>query len=81
MCSTAPRVRVCRAVVASLAVVFVVAFWLFYASHVVKEPDLVRYKSLAAFALNLVYFVAAVVAFLELLKSSRRAGSLLQTGE
>jgi ABC-2 type transport system permease protein len=34
-----------------------------------------------AFALNLVYFFAAVIAFLELLKSSRRTGSLLQTGE
>jgi ABC-2 type transport system permease protein len=34
-----------------------------------------------AFALNLVYFAAAVVAFLELLKSSRRAGTLLQAGE
>jgi len=36
---------------------------------------------LAAFALNAVYFAAAVIAFLELLKSARRAGSLLQTGE
>jgi ABC-2 type transport system permease protein len=34
-----------------------------------------------AFALNIVYFAAAVVAFLELLKSSRRAGTLLQAGE
>jgi ABC-2 type transport system permease protein len=34
-----------------------------------------------AFALNVVYFAAAVVAFLELLKSSRRAGTLLQAGE
>jgi hypothetical protein len=34
-----------------------------------------------AFALNVVYFAAAVIAFLELLKSSRRVGSLLQTGE
>jgi ABC-2 type transport system permease protein len=36
---------------------------------------------LAAFALNVVYFAAGVVAFLALLKSSRRAGSLLQAGE
>src|SRR5215471_14238695 len=36
---------------------------------------------LEAFLLNALYFAAAVVAFLELLKSSRRAGSLLQTGE
>jgi ABC-2 type transport system permease protein len=34
-----------------------------------------------AFALNALYFAAAVLAFLELLKSSRRAGSLLQAGE
>src|SRR4029434_6347849 len=34
-----------------------------------------------ALALNAVYFAAAVIAFLELLKSARRAGSLLQTGE
>src|SRR4030088_170122 len=34
-----------------------------------------------AFALNAVYFAGAVVAFLALLNSSRRSGSLLQTGE
>jgi ABC-2 type transport system permease protein len=34
-----------------------------------------------AFALNAVYFAAAVFAFLALLKSARRVGSLLQTGE
>jgi ABC-2 type transport system permease protein len=34
-----------------------------------------------ALALNAVYFVAAVLAFFQLLKSARRAGSLLQTGE
>ena len=36
---------------------------------------------LAAFALNAVYFGAGVVVFLQLLKSARRVGSLLQTGE
>jgi ABC-2 type transport system permease protein len=36
---------------------------------------------IAAFALNALYFAGAVVAFLQLLKSARRAGSLLQTGE
>jgi ABC-2 type transport system permease protein len=35
----------------------------------------------AAFALNALYFVAAVIAFLQLLKSARRVGSLLQSGE
>jgi ABC-2 type transport system permease protein len=34
-----------------------------------------------AFALNTLYFAAGVIAFLALLKSSRRAGSLLQAGE
>ena len=36
---------------------------------------------LQACALNAVYFSAAVVAFLQLLKSARRQGSLLQSGE
>jgi len=40
----------------------------------VFRPDLM----VEAFALNAVYFAAAVIAFLELLKSSRRVGSLLQ---
>ena len=34
-----------------------------------------------AFALNVVYFAVAVFVFLALLKSARRVGSLLQTGE
>jgi ABC-2 type transport system permease protein len=34
-----------------------------------------------AFALNALYFTAAVIAFLALLKSARRQGSLLQSGE
>jgi ABC-2 type transport system permease protein len=36
---------------------------------------------LQAFAINAVLFVAAVLAFLRLLESARRHGSLLQTGE
>jgi ABC-2 type transport system permease protein len=36
---------------------------------------------LTALSLNTVYFVAAAVAFLKLLDSARRQGSLLQTGE
>ena len=36
---------------------------------------------LEAFALNALYFAAGVLAFLQLLKSARRVGSLLQTGE
>jgi ABC-2 type transport system permease protein len=34
-----------------------------------------------AFALNVVYFIAAIIAFLALLKSAREVGSLMQTGE
>jgi ABC-2 type transport system permease protein len=34
-----------------------------------------------AFALNALYFAAAVVVFLQLLASARRVGSLLQSGE
>ncbi|MET0277776.1 MAG: ABC transporter permease [Pseudorhodoplanes sp.] len=34
-----------------------------------------------AFALNVAYFIAAIVAFLALLKSARNMGSLMQTGE
>jgi ABC-2 type transport system permease protein len=34
-----------------------------------------------AFALNVAYFIAAIIAFLALLKSARDMGSLMQTGE
>jgi ABC-2 type transport system permease protein len=44
--------------------------------HVVRVDLMVE-----AFALNVVYFVAGVFAFLQLLRSARRVGSLLQTGE
>jgi ABC-2 type transport system permease protein len=36
---------------------------------------------IAAFAMNIVLFAAAVTGFLQLLKSARRNGSLMQTGE
>jgi len=36
---------------------------------------------LAAFALNAIYFAIAVAVFLGLLRSARRIGSLLQSGE
>jgi ABC-2 type transport system permease protein len=36
---------------------------------------------LAAFALNALYFGAATFAFLRLLASARRQGTLMQTGE
>jgi len=36
---------------------------------------------LEAFVLNALYFGAGVLVFLQLLKSARRVGSLLQTGE
>jgi len=34
-----------------------------------------------AFALNIVFFTAGALAFMQLLNSARRHGSLLQTGE
>jgi ABC-2 type transport system permease protein len=34
-----------------------------------------------AFALNAIYFIAAVIGFLALLRSARAAGSLMQIGE
>jgi ABC-2 type transport system permease protein len=43
----------------------------------VFRPELM----IKAFLLNLIYFAAAVVAFLRLLASARRIGSFLQTGE
>jgi ABC-2 type transport system permease protein len=43
----------------------------------VFRPELM----IKAFALNVLYFAAAVVVFLKLLASARRIGSLLQTGE
>ena len=44
--------------------------------HVVRVDLMIE-----AFALNVLYFAAGVFAFLQLLKSARRVGSLLQTGE
>jgi ABC-2 type transport system permease protein len=41
------------------------------------RPDLM----IEAFALNVVYFAISAFAFLQLLKSARRVGSLLQSGE
>jgi ABC-2 type transport system permease protein len=45
--------------------------------HQVFRPDLMLY----ALALNAVLFGAGVLAFLKLLQSARRHGSLMQTGE
>ena len=36
---------------------------------------------LTAFALNAAYFAVAIFIFLQLLKSARRIGSLMQSGE
>jgi ABC-2 type transport system permease protein len=44
--------------------------------HVFRPELMVK-----AFALNVLYFAAAVVVFMKLLESARRVGSLLQTGE
>jgi ABC-2 type transport system permease protein len=62
--------------------------WMLPPTHVFEgmrallmEQQLRADLMIQALALNAIYFAAAVVAFLQLLKSARRAGSLLQTGE
>ena len=52
--ATLPRVRVYRALVCLLILVFLISFWLFYVNHIVKEAEVVTYKSLVAFAVQLV---------------------------
>lgn len=52
--STLPRVHIYRALVCLLILVFLVSFWLFYASHVMNETERVEYKGLVQFALHLV---------------------------
>ncbi len=51
--ATLPRMRIFRAVVSALAAVFLVSFWLFYASHLAHERELVEYSGLVRFALSL----------------------------
>ena len=57
--ATLPRIRIFRAVVSLLTVVFIVSFWLFYASHVAKrergayKTDHSFLQSLVQFAVNL----------------------------
>lgn len=53
--ATLPRIRLFRAVVSLLTVVFLVSFWLFYASHVAKR-DRVAYKTDHSFLQSLVQF-------------------------
>ena len=52
--STLPRIHIYRALVCLLIVVFLVSFWLFYASHILKETERVEYTGLVQFALHLV---------------------------
>ena len=49
-----PRIRIYRTVISVLILIFLVSFWLFYASHIVNERELVKYKSLVQFAVSLV---------------------------
>ncbi len=49
-----PRVRIYRAVVFVLVLIFLSAFWLFYAAHLIHERELVQYKGLVGFASDLV---------------------------
>ena len=52
--ATLPRVRVYRALVCLLILVFLISFWLFYVNHIVSEAEVVTYKSLVSFAVQLV---------------------------
>ena len=52
--ATLPRIHIFRAVIAVLILVFLTSFWLFYISHLVHEKDLVKYRGLVQFSLNLV---------------------------
>lgn len=52
--STLPRIHIYRALVCLLIVVFLISFWLFYASHILKETERVDYAGLVQFALHLV---------------------------
>lgn len=52
--ATLPRIHIFRAMVCTLILVFLISFWLFYTSHVLNERDLVKYKGLVQFALNLI---------------------------
>ena len=52
--ATLPRIHIYRAFVCLLIVVFLITFWLFYASRLLKEPQLVNYVELVQYALNLV---------------------------
>ena len=52
--STLPRIHIYRALVCLLIVVFLISFWLFYASHILKETERVEYVGLVQFALHLV---------------------------
>jgi vang-like len=52
--STLPRIHVYRALVCLLILVFLISFWLFYASHILNETISVEYSGLVQFALHLV---------------------------
>ena len=52
--ATLPRIHIYRAFVCLLIMVFLITFWLFYASRILKEPQLVNYAELVQYALNLV---------------------------
>ena len=52
--ATLPRIHIYRALVCLLIVVFLISFWLFYASHILQEAELVDYLGLVQFASHLV---------------------------
>eukprot|EP00096_Caligus_rogercresseyi_P008972 TRINITY_DN2957_c0_g1_i1.p1 TRINITY_DN2957_c0_g1~~TRINITY_DN2957_c0_g1_i1.p1 ORF type:complete len:632 (+),score=167.30 TRINITY_DN2957_c0_g1_i1:297-2192(+) len=52
--SSLPRIRVYRALISSLVLLFVVTFWLFYSAHLIQEDETLQYGSLVRFAMHLV---------------------------
>ena len=69
--ATLPRVQVYRAVIRFLVLLLLVSFWLFYASHLVNEPELVRYRGLVNFAQSLTDALLFVVYLAVLLMEIR----------
>ena len=49
-----PRINIFETLISALIATLLVSFWLFYASHLGKEKDLVSYKGLVQFSTNLV---------------------------
>lgn len=51
--ATLPRIHVYRTLVCLLVLIFLITFWLFYATHVMNDKEKVTYLNLVKFANNL----------------------------